>query len=314
MENKRAIIRKVRSMLEEAVEANKAHGMLFSGGLDTGILLALNTKVKAITVSLESFGKDSHYAGVLVRNLGIRFHHQRVVSTDEAIASIPDVIRVLGSFDPAIPNDLAVYFGLKAARDAGLKEIITGDGADELFAGYDFMKNMKKLDKYIRRISSSLVFNSNELGKYFGISIKQPYLQKEFAGFAAGIPVGLKVRKEGGELWGKWILRKAFEDKLPREIVWQAKRPLEYGSGMSRLREIISSKISDEEFEEGKKGIRVKFMNKEHFYYYRVYMNEIGQIPKPVKGEIACPGCGAGMGRRSFHCKVCGHVLNRRSR
>ncbi|MBU2494925.1 MAG: asparagine synthase, partial [Candidatus Omnitrophica bacterium] len=107
---------------------------------------------------------------------------------------------------------------------------------------------------------------------------------------------------------GKWILRKAFEGFLPGEVIWQDKRPLEYGSGMTGLRAIIESMISDKEFEEKKRRYPVKFITKDHLYYYEIYLKEVGDIPKPGEGQKSCTGCGAGIGVSSFHCKVCGNL------
>ncbi len=309
----------LRKKLREAVRRNSAEGLLFSGGLDTSILAVLNPNMKAITVSLESFGEDISYAGLVAKNLKLKHYHRRV-SIDEAIDSIPDVIRILKSFDPAIPNDLVVYFGLKLAKGMGMEEIMTGDGSDELFAGYDFMnparastsgvKDIENLDKYIKKISSSLQFSSNELGSFFNIKVKQPFLDKEFIDFSLKIPVELKIKEENGNLWGKWILRKAFKKMLPAKIIWQDKRPLEYGSGMRKLREIITSKIPDEEFEHKNRRYPVKFMNKEHLYYYEIYKKEVGEITEPKNNQKTCPGCGAGMNLNSFHCQICGNVLD----
>lgn len=79
---------------------------------------------------------------------------------------------------------------------------------------------------------------------------------------------------------------------------------------MTKLREIISQKISDEEFKEISESSPIRFINKEHFYYYKIYMDVIGEIPKPDKEQKQCPGCGTGINLGSFHCKVCGYVLN----
>ncbi len=312
-------VKQLREKLENVVSLSTAKGMLFSGGLDTSILLSLKTDIKAINVSLESYGVDSQYAKIVVENLGVSDFYEKVVKVDDAIASIPTVIRVLKSFDPAIPNDLAVYSGLKFAKDMGLGEVMTGDGADELFAGYDFMnparsgrhgvKNMGDVDRYIKRIAKSMYFTSNELGNFFNIRIQQPYLQKTFSDFALNIPLQFKIKEENGKTWGKWILRKAFDDSLPSEILWQNKRPLEYGSGMSKLRDIIASTISDEEFRQKSKSYPVKFFNKEHLYFYEIYRKEVGEIPQVKDNQKRCPGCGGGVKLDSFHCKVCGYVL-----
>ncbi|MEW6674533.1 MAG: asparagine synthase-related protein [Nitrospirota bacterium] len=307
------LILALREKLEDIVKRNSVDCLLFSGGLDTSILAALNPDVLAITVSLESSGEDIKYAKSLAQKLNLR-HCHKIVGIDEAIDSIPMVIKILKSFDPAIPNDLVVYFGLKLAKELGAQEIMTGDGADELFAGYSFMDDLDDLEAYIQRISKNVSFSSNDIGKFFGIKIIQPFLDKKVIDLSLKIPASLKVKRENGKLLGKWILRKAFEDLLPKEIIWQDKRPLEYGSGMTELRKIISSKITDSEFEERKRLYPINFLNKEHLYYYEIYRKEIGDIPRPKDLQKECPGCGAGMERTAFHCKICGYISNWRSK
>lgn len=300
---------KLRTKLIESIRKNTASGLLFSGGLDSAILASVNSKVKAITVSLKSYGEDRKYANSVAKFLKIE-HYQRSVGIDEAIDAIPKAIKILETFDPAILNDLVVYFGLKKAKELGINEVMTGDGSDELFAGYSFMQKLDDLQSYIERMSRKMRFSSNRIGEFFKVKIIQPFLDKRFIDFSLKISPDLKIREQEGRLWGKWILRKSFEDILPKDIVWQSKRPLEYGSGMRKLCDIISTEITDEEFKEN--PYPVKFINKEHLYYYKIYMQEIGQIPRPKKDEKACPGCGAGMEISAFHCKVCGNVLDRR--
>lgn len=281
--------------------------MLFSGGLDTAILATLNPEIIAITVSLESRGADIQYAKLVAKNLKLS-HFHIAVSTDEAMEAIPRIITILKSFDPAIPNDIVVYFGLKTAKEWGIREIMTGDGSDELLAGYDFMKEMENLDEYIRRIAHNVSFSSNIFGNFFDIKIKQPYLDKEFIDFSLNLSREVKIKQQNHRVWGKWILRKAFEKTLPANIIWQNKRPLEYGSDMKRLRGIITSKISDEEFEQKNKLYPIKFMNKEHLYYYEIYRKEVGEVLNAKEGQKKCLGCGTGMKEEAFHCRVCGWV------
>ena len=296
----------VRETVSRAAAKVPYDGILFSGGLDSSIVAALNPEAVGITVSLGRSAKDLPYADTLAKTLGICQIH-RFVSVEEAIRYIPEVIQILRSFDPALPNDLAAYFGLRKAKELGLKSIGTGDGSDELFGGYSFMADLEDLDGYIRRISRRMVFSSNDMGKAMKLSIVQPFLDPDVVKMALKIPAVWKVRRSGGKRWGKWILRKAFEDLLPEKIAWQSKRPLEVGSGMTRLRQILTDKISDKEF--NSHSYPVKFFNKEHFYYYKVYREVVGAIPRPRRGEKSCPGCGAGMPPTHFHCKVCGHVL-----
>ncbi|MCK4468241.1 MAG: hypothetical protein KAU60_07800, partial [Desulfobacterales bacterium] len=186
--------------------------------------------------------------------------------------------------------------------------MMTGDGSDEIFAGYDFMLKIEDLEGYMARMHSAMRFSSNKIGDVLKIDIRQPFLDNAFMDFSRGIDLDLKIRKENGQTCGKWILRKAFEGVLPQEILWQSKRPLETGSGMTELRNIIESNVSDKEFEKGKRDFHIKFRNKEHFYYYRIYQDMVGEIPVPKKDEKICKRCGAGMNQVAFHCKVCGDV------
>lgn len=301
------IVHELKKKLTDNIRKNPAQGLLLSGGLDSAILATLNSHLKTITVSLKSYGEDMKYADAVAKFLNLA-HYPIRVDIEETMASIPEVIKILKTFDPALPNDLTVYFGLKRAKEMNLPAVMTGDGADELFVGYEFMKEIEDLNTYLERMSSSMHFSANELGKFLNITICQPYLENKFLEFALDISLEFKIREEHGKSWGKWILRKAFEDSLPEEIIWQNKRPLELGSGMTALREIIRLKISDEEFEEKKRLYPIHFFNKEHLYYYEIYRKVVGGIPEPRAGQKGCPGCGAGMAEKALHCKVCGYV------
>ena len=206
------------------------------------------------------------------------------------------------SFHLALPNDLSIYFALRLARESNVSSVITGDGSDELFAGYPYMASLspRDLQRDIKRLSTNWHFSANDLGKALGIEAKQPFLDEDFVRFALDISPELKV-KEG---IGKYILRKSFEDLIPPEIVWRRKEPIEYGSGSTKLHKVISNIVSDEEFQSAKKKTGIKFMNKEHCFYYRVYREVVGEIPEAESNEERCPCCGARLNKS--YCRVCG--------
>jgi len=308
------ICEELRSRLKKATERNKTNAILLSGGVDTSILAFIAKPKLAFTVALkDSQASDFIYSEKVSRLLGIE-HKKLEFTVEEALNTLPEVIRILRTFDLALPNDLSIYFALKLAQENNACSIMTGDGADELFAGYSYMASLppKALKKYISQLSKSWHFSANELGKALGIEVKQPFLDEDFISFALGISPELKV-KEGV---GKYILRKSFEDLIPPELVWREKEAIEYGSGSNRLREIIENMVSDKEFYSVKEKTGIKFINKEHFFYYRIYRKVVGEIPQaspsapsPVNGEgqgevEKCPCCGASIGK--WHCRVCG--------
>jgi len=297
----------LRQMLTEGLERNQARAILVSGGIDSGILAYLSRGVKGVTVNLNGKGEDLKYVTILRDSIDLDVTIVKV-GVDEALSAVREVVKILRSFDPALPNDLAVYFGMREAKRQGLRSIMTGDGGDELFGGYSYMQEIEDLDGYIRRISRSMSFSSNQIGEYFGLEVRQPYLDQDFIKFAVSLGNDVKIREEKGKIWGKWVLRKAFEPFLSPEFIWQEKRPLEVGSGMALLRRVIAEKIPDEEFDEKKRVYPVRFLCKEHLFFYEIYRKEVGLIPQPVEGEDRCSGCGAGVPHGKRHCKICGWV------
>jgi asparagine synthase (glutamine-hydrolysing) len=291
----------VKVRVGRAVNRNLGEGLLLSGGLDSSIIAATALqKPVAFTVTLEDFGTDLRFAKLVAEFLDLKLH-VRKVTVDEAMKAIPEVIRVLKTFDPAIPNDLATYFGLKHSISYGCESIMTGDGCDELFAGYDYMHNMD-LEEYIPEIVKSMSFNSNILGKYLSLKVKQPFLDQELIEFSLGIDPKLKVKEIDGVKWGKWILRESFKHQLPEEIIWRRKTPIEAGSGFTKLREIVEKQVADGDLD----SYPIKFVSREHIYYYKIYMREVGYIPEPRGSDKRCLYCGAGVPAYSRHCRICG--------
>lgn len=304
---KEELLTELREKLQEALEGHQGDCLLCSGGVDSGILSYLSPKKKAFAVSLKDEGEDIRYVSMLAERLSLDLQVVRV-GVQDALSALRDVVKILKSFDPALPNDLVIFFGMQEAKRQGINAIMTGDGADELFGGYPYMQEIEDLEGYMRGMSRSWSFSSNRIGEHFALEVKQPFLDESFIDFALTVPGELKIREDKGQVWGKWCLRKAFEPFLPPEFIWQGKRPLEVGSGMTLLRSIIVERIPDREFAEKQKQYPVTFLCKEHLYFYEIYREEVGEIPPPQEGEDRCPGCGGGLPREKRHCRICGTV------
>jgi len=301
-ESLQAILKQLRDCIEESVHSTRADVLLFSGGLDTSILAALSPTTPLLHICLEDSGEDLPYAEAAAQALGRSLIIRRV-SVDEALAALPEVIRIRRSFDPALPNDLALYFAFAEALRLGFKSVVVGDGADELFAGYSYMFDLD-LAIYIPWLAGRMRFSAGEFGQWFGMEVRQPYLGPAVVNLALAIPPELKVREENGTRFGKWVLRKAFEEVLPPQLCWQSKRPIEVGSGFSRLRERVIRMLND-----GDWAVPVRFISCDQPYYYRIYRQVVGEIPLPGPGEVPCPHCGAGLPPDAHHCRTCGAIV-----
>jgi len=296
------VCERLRNKLKEAVDRNPAGGILLSGGLDTTILAFVARPGVGFTVALKgSPASDLVYSEKVARLLGIR-HMKMEFTLEQAMAALPEVIAILKTFDLALPNDLSMYFALKLAGENGISSIMTGDGADELFAGYSYMAELTRedLERYMRKLTQNWQFSANELGTALGIEVRQPFLDADFVHFALKISPELKIQ----DGVGKYILRKSFKGLLPSEIVWRRKEAIEFGSGSTRLHEIIEGMVTDEEFQSASSKVDIKLLNKEHFFYWRIYDRIVGEIPGARDDETSCSCCGAAIG--TYHCPACG--------
>jgi len=301
--------------LEESVKRNLTDGMLLSGGLDTTLLACLAskwTKPGCITVALRGAPTpDVGYARLVASQLKLK-HHVHYFGDDELNEGLRASIRVMKSFDPMeIRNSAAIYVALKAGKKLGLKTFMTGDGADELFGGYSYLfgLGMAELDVELKKLWANMRFASIYLAEDLGVEARLPFLDPRFRALAENLDVRLKVKSEGGQVWGKWVLRKASEKIIPPEIAWRAKAPIEVGTGTTILPWLFDSKIADAEFKEKKdkylKQDRVTIRDKEHLHYYQIYRELVG-LPSATGGARKCPQCGAGVDEEATFCRTCG--------
>jgi asparagine synthase (glutamine-hydrolysing) len=293
--------------------------MLFSGGLDTSVIAfeaSKHTKLEAFTVAFEnSPALDVEYARLMADLLKMK-HTVHVFGEEEMQSAIRDVIKVLKVFDPmGVRNSVAAYVGLKAAKENGIKGVMTGDGLDELLGGYSWLFSLdeQELKEYLSNMWQVMQFTSIPMAESLGMVSKPPFLDPEFKAFAYGVDTKHMIRSERGKMWGKWIMRKAYEGLLPDKIVWRVKTPLEFGSGTTVFPQVFSKKISDSYFHEKAKRYReadqVTIRDKEHLFYYEIFRSQFGvpsEVFKDAKGK-QCPYCKSKGGNlKSKFCKVCG--------
>lgn len=311
----------LRFALKRALEDKPADVLLLSGGIDSSILAALDPETPAITVVLERQGVDLRYAQEVTEFLGTSWYPIEI-SREQALQDLGEIIKLIGSYDPAINNDIPIYEGLKYAASLGYRTVRTGDAADTLFAGYSYLQQGINFKQYLKELIPQIQLASSRIGREMGMKVTYPYLYGEVLDLAqsfnledniALLPMGAGDYTQLSDpkqvnigTWGKVPLRNAAYGLLPNEIIWRIKTDLQFGSGAGNLEDYIEEMVTPEEVEQMKQSGK-HFWNKYHGKLYLIY-KDLGFNPKPPQQwEYACPWCKGGIPQGRGHCHTCGY-------
>ena len=306
--------KRLYNVLEESCNSCKSNLISLSGGLDSSIIAYFlkDRKPKTVAVIAEDFvSTDLTYCQMISKELQIPLSIYNV-KIAEILEAIEDTIKILKNFnDIEIRNNVVMYLAVKWAKQNGEKSIITGDGADELFAGYSFLINKPEdeLEAEIDRVCSVMHFPTQKIGKELGVTIESPFLNQTVIELAKGIPANLKIRTENDKRYGKWILRKTFEEHIPKKIAWREKSPMQDGSGPAGLTNLFNSIIEEEKYVEKKltteKEDNVIIRSRESMHYYEIFKKLYGS-PVDEKVEKVCPYCKHEVENNPKFCRMCG--------
>ena len=307
-------IENIRLLLEEITIQCDANWIAFSGGLDSSILAQIKKEqgLNAITIIAKDFlGTDLQYSQIAAKHIDIPLE-LKYVNIDEMLSAIESTIKILKNFnDIEIRNSIVSYIYLNALKKKNITKIITGDGADEIFAGYNFLvkKDHDELQKELKRMKKIMHFTSQKIANELGISVQMPFIDESIIKFVETLPVNLLVNQNNSIKFGKWILRKAFENDLPSSIIWREKTPMQDGSGTVGLIKMFDSVITDDIFKEKTKKIKsednVTIRTKESLHYYEFYKENF-KIPECTNGNNQCSDCNAEIVSNSKFCGMCG--------
>ncbi len=302
-----------RIVLQNSVAECKSKWIALSGGLDSSILAHLlkNQKPKAIAIITKDFlGTDLTYAQIIAKHTQLSLLLLQV-SLEEVLDSINETIKILRNFnDIEIRNSIVPYMYLSSLKKKGIDSVITGDGADEVFAGYNFLlkKSEKELDEELKRIKRIMHFPSRDIAKSLDMKVETPFLNEDVIKFSDTIPISKKINFKEGKKFGKWILRETFEKELPKNIVWREKSPMQDGSGTVNLTGLFNTIITDDVFLQKKTKILeedgVYIRTKESLHYYECF-RKTNRVTSS-NSDKKCPDCNYDIKLDSKFCRMCG--------
>ena len=307
-------IKNIRELLEKITVLYDTNWIAFSGGLDSSIIAQIKKEqnLNAITIIAKDFlANDLSYSQIVAKHLGIPLE-LKYVKTDEMLNAIESMIKILKNFnDIEIRNSIIPYIYLNTLKEKNVTKVITGDGADEIFTGYDFLvkKDSDELRKELKRIKKIMHFTSQKIADQLGMSVQMPFIDDSVVQLVESLPVDLLVNQKDGIKFGKWVLRKAFENDLPSSIIWREKVPMQDGAGTVGLTKMFDSVITDDVFTQKVKKIKnednVTIRTKESLHYYELYKENF-KIPECKNHESVCSDCNAEITINSKFCRMCG--------
>ena len=293
----------LRAALEAAVKrqlmSDVPYGVLLSGGLDSSIISAVARKFadrrveshdrdRAWWPRLHSFaiGLEGSPDLAAARKVADRIgtvHHEIHYTIQEGLDALRDVIYFIETYDvTTVRASTPMYLLARVIKSMGIKMVLSGEGADEVFGGYLYFHKAPNArafhEETVRKVGKLHLYDclrANKSLSAWGVEGRVPFLDKEFLDVAMRINPEAKMAKDGRI--EKWILRKAFEELLPEEIVWRQKEQFSDGVGygwIDTLKRITSEAVSDREMEHAAERFPINPPRNKEEYYYRTIFEE----------------------------------------
>ena len=312
----------IREALESAVKrqlmSDVPYGVLLSGGLDSSIISAIAKKYSAMRVEtdstqqawwpqLHSFavglkGAPDLAAARKVADYIGTVHHEINYTVQEGLDAIRDVIYYIETYDvTTVRASTPMYLLARVIKSMGIKMVLSGEGADEIFGGYLYFHKAPNAQAFheetVRKLSKLYLYDclrANKSLSAWGVEGRVPFLDKEFLDVAMSLNPQDKMAGNGKI--EKHILRKAFEDMLPAEVCWRQKEQFSDGVGYSwidSLKRITSEAVTDEMMATAKERFPVNTpMNKEEYYYRTIFEEHFpsraAALTVPSVPSVAC--------------------------
>jgi asparagine synthase (glutamine-hydrolysing) len=294
-------VEEIRQSLMGAVKrqlmSDVPYGVLLSGGLDSSVISAIaekfashrvedGSKTQAWWPRLHSFAvglkgaPDLAKAKLVADRIGT-VHHEINYTIQEGLDAIRDVIYFIETYDvTTVRASTPMYLLARVIKSMGIKMVLSGEGADEIFGGYLYFHKAPSPEEFhketVRKLSKLYMYDclrANKSLAAWGVEGRVPFLDKEFLDVAMTIDPSYKMCP--GKTIEKKVVRDAFTDMLPAEIAWRQKEQFSDGVGYSwidTLKEITASAVSDEQMAHAAERFPINPpQNKEEYYYRSIF-------------------------------------------
>ena len=298
------ILGKVRNRLIRTVERQMMGdvpvGVFLSGGLDSSLVAAIaarwyakrSKKLKTFAVGLAD-SPDLLAARAVAEYLGTE-HHESVYTAEDALRVLPKVVSTIENFDPSLVRSAVPNYILAEFTARHVKVVLTGEGADEIFAGYEYLRDFRteeelhaELVRTIEGLHDLNLQRADRVTMAHGLEARVPFLELDMISLGLSLPAGWKLADEGQE--EKRLLRQAFEGWLPDVFLWRKKAQFGDGSGAaSVLKARMEKSVTEEEFGRERRAVEPPLRTREEVAYYRIFAEDLGEVrPKRTIGRFA---------------------------
>ena len=297
----KAAVTEIHDALEASVKrqlmSDVPYGVLLSGGLDSSVISAIAEKysttrvenggeTKAYWPRLHSFAvglkgaPDLAKARLVAEHIGT-VHHEINYTIQEGLDAIRDVIYFIETYDvTTVRASTPMYLLARVIRSMGIKMVLSGEGADEVFGGYLYFHKAPDAKAFheetVRKLGKLYLYDclrANKSLAAWGIEGRVPFLDKEFLDVAMGMNPVLKMCPD--KTIEKKVVREAFADLLPEQVAWRQKEQFSDGVGYSwidTLKQITASAVSDEQMAHAAERFPINPpQNKEEYYYRSIF-------------------------------------------
>ncbi|WP_106828716.1 asparagine synthase B [Parabacteroides pacaensis] len=317
-----ASIHELRQALEAAVQrqlmSDVPYGVLLSGGLDSSVISAIAKKYASKRIETDG-QKDAWWPQLHSFAIGLKgapdltaarkvadyigtVHHEINYTIQEGLDALRDVIYYIETYDvTTVRASTPMYLLARFIKSMGIKMVLSGEGADEVFGGYLYFHKAPNAlafhEETVRKLNKLYLYDclrANKSLSAWGVEGRVPFLDKEFLDVAMRLNPEAKMAKDGK--MEKWIVRKAFEDILPADVAWRQKEQFSDGVGYSwidTLKKIASQAVTDEQLAHAAE--RFPFnppLNKEEYCYRSIFEEHFPSLTAaqtvPSVPSVAC--------------------------